>query len=233
VVRTELQKRLGGYRRELPHSGDLEMWLRLAAHASAGILSQYQAAHRLHGNNMQFFYYRDHLPDLEQRKAAFDFILESCSRVFPDIQLRHRRLLTPLAFEALAYVSGSFNDGDLEIARQLCAFTIDDGSSDSSGSILDSYQRQDSRVRVYHQGNREVVESLNRGWKAARGKYIARMDGDDIAIRDRLTWQVAFMEEHPEGKRRWRGCRVGRLGRQDPRNIFAPTQRPRDQVSAA
>jgi glycosyltransferase involved in cell wall biosynthesis len=33
VVRTELQKRLGGYRHELPHTGDMEMWLRFAAHA--------------------------------------------------------------------------------------------------------------------------------------------------------------------------------------------------------
>lgn len=38
VVRTELQKRVGGYRHELPHAGDLEMWLRLAAHASVGVL---------------------------------------------------------------------------------------------------------------------------------------------------------------------------------------------------
>ena len=42
VVRTELQKRLGGYRRELPHAGDMEMWLRFAAHASVGFVSSFQ-----------------------------------------------------------------------------------------------------------------------------------------------------------------------------------------------
>jgi hypothetical protein len=75
---------------------------------------------------------------------------------------------------------------------------IDDGSTDSSGAILESYQKKDPRVRVYHQENRGLVESLNRGCAMARGKYLARMDADDIAIKERLMLQVRFMEEHPE-----------------------------------
>jgi len=75
---------------------------------------------------------------------------------------------------------------------------IDDGSSDESGSILDYYQRSDPRVRVYHQENRGLIESLNRGCGLARGTYIARMDADDIAVRDRLMWQVRFMDTNPE-----------------------------------
>ena len=75
---------------------------------------------------------------------------------------------------------------------------IDDGSTDGTPSILDSYARRESRVRVYYQENRGVVESLNRGCGLARGRYIARMDGDDIAVRDRLMWQIEFMERHAE-----------------------------------
>ena len=75
---------------------------------------------------------------------------------------------------------------------------IDDGSTDNSGSILASYQRSDPRIRTYHQENRGLIHSLNRGCALAQGKYIARMDADDIAVRDRLTWQFTFMEEHPE-----------------------------------
>ena len=75
---------------------------------------------------------------------------------------------------------------------------IDDGSTDSSGAILDSYQEKDSRLRVLHQDNRGLIESLNRGCSIARGKYIARMDADDIAVRDRLLWQVEYLEKHPE-----------------------------------
>src|SRR5258708_30639237 len=51
VVRTELQKRVGGYRRELPHSGDMEMWLRLAPHASVGVLGGCQAVYPRHAGH--------------------------------------------------------------------------------------------------------------------------------------------------------------------------------------
>jgi len=75
---------------------------------------------------------------------------------------------------------------------------IDDGSIDKSGSMLDAYQGADPRVRVYHQENKGLVDALNRGCGLARGKYIARMDADDIAVADRLSWQVDFMERHSE-----------------------------------
>jgi len=82
--------------------------------------------------------------------------------------------------------------------REFEFIVIDDGSTDSTASMLDSYQRRDSRVRVFHQENRGLVESLNRGCGLSGGRYIARMDADDIALKDRLMWQVEFMEKHPE-----------------------------------
>lgn len=82
--------------------------------------------------------------------------------------------------------------------RDLEFIIINDGSTDLSASILDSYSRADPRVRVYHQKNRGLIETLNCGCKLSRGKYIARMDADDIAVRDRLMWQLEFMEMHPD-----------------------------------
>ena len=75
---------------------------------------------------------------------------------------------------------------------------IDDGSTDGSASMLDSYQRSEPRMRVFHQENRGLIDSLNYSCGLTRGKYIARMDADDIAVKDRLMWQVDFMEKHPE-----------------------------------
>ena len=74
---------------------------------------------------------------------------------------------------------------------------IDDGSTDGSARILEGYARRDPRVQVCQQDNQGLVCSLNRGCGLARGKYIARMDADDISVRDRLLWQVDFMEQHP------------------------------------
>ena len=57
VVRTSLQKRVGGYDARLPHVGDLEMWIRLAANADVGYLRGVdQAYYRRHGQNMSVAY---------------------------------------------------------------------------------------------------------------------------------------------------------------------------------
>lgn len=75
---------------------------------------------------------------------------------------------------------------------------VDDGSTDGSASLLEFYKNNDPRVRVYSHENRGLVESLNIGCGLARGKYIARMDADDIALRDRLALQVNVLEKHHE-----------------------------------
>jgi hypothetical protein len=88
---------------------------------------------------------------------------------------------------------------DSILRQSFCDFEfiiIDDGSTDESGSILDHYQTRDPRVRVYHQENKGLIESLNRGCGLARGKYIARIDADDIALDDRLMRQIERMEKH-------------------------------------
>jgi glycosyltransferase involved in cell wall biosynthesis len=74
---------------------------------------------------------------------------------------------------------------------------INDGSTDRSEEILERYRKTDSRIRLFHQDNMGIVASLNRGIATATGKYIARMDGDDISLSERLARQVAFMEVHP------------------------------------
>ncbi len=74
---------------------------------------------------------------------------------------------------------------------------IDDGSTDASREIIARYK--DKRIRaVYNQKNLGLARSLNKGIGLAEGKYIARMDADDISLPNRLEKQVTFMEEHPE-----------------------------------
>ncbi len=75
---------------------------------------------------------------------------------------------------------------------------IDDGSTDSTAKILSDYARLDSRVHVFPQKNKGRAESLNRGIQLASGHYIARMDADDVAMPNRLQYQVDFLEHHPD-----------------------------------
>ena len=74
---------------------------------------------------------------------------------------------------------------------------INDGSTDNSGEILKKYEHADARIRIIEQPNKGIAEALNRGLQLARGKYIARMDSDDICLPNRFTRQVDFMERHP------------------------------------
>lgn len=123
VVRTELQKRLGGYRAELPHSGDMEMWLRLAAHGDVGVLDEYQAVYRLHAANMSTHYYASqYLPDLRQRKAAADCFLATCGDTLPEAGAMYMRLIELLAQETVGFASSAFNAGELELSRQISEF---------------------------------------------------------------------------------------------------------------
>lgn len=73
---------------------------------------------------------------------------------------------------------------------------INDGSIDGTEAILRRYEGADSRLRVYHQENRGIANSLNRGIELCRGEYIARMDADDISLPSRFEKQVSFMEKH-------------------------------------
>ena len=75
---------------------------------------------------------------------------------------------------------------------------INDGSTDDTEKIVKRLQKEDSRIRLVSQKNQGLVASLNRGLKMAKGKYIARIDGDDEWLPHKLTTQVAALESDDE-----------------------------------
>lgn len=68
---------------------------------------------------------------------------------------------------------------------------VDDGSTDSTASLLEQYARKDLRVRVIRQANEGLTAALIRGCDAARGVFIARQDADDMSLPGRLFKQAA------------------------------------------
>ncbi|WP_367129877.1 glycosyltransferase [Saccharothrix sp. HUAS TT1] len=89
VVRTSVQQRVGGYRPDLPHAGDLEMWMRIAAVSDIGYVRGKPAAYyRVHQQSMMRTRFSSLFADLEQRQAVFDrFFAEH-----PDLPPRLRAL---------------------------------------------------------------------------------------------------------------------------------------------
>ena len=77
---------------------------------------------------------------------------------------------------------------------------ICDNPENKSGiALLKEYASKDGRIRILHNDhNLGLIKSLNRGLDVANGKYIARMDADDISRQNRFEIQYKYMEEHPE-----------------------------------
>jgi len=76
-------------------------------------------------------------------------------------------------------------------------FIFNDASTDQSEFIIKNFK--DQRIRFFtSKDNRGYVYHLNEGIRMARGKYIARMDADDVSEKERLEKQVQFMDDNPE-----------------------------------
>jgi glycosyltransferase involved in cell wall biosynthesis len=71
---------------------------------------------------------------------------------------------------------------------------INDGSTDDSETVVRSFT--DPRIRSFHQNNIGLTATLNNAIQLCRGKYIARMDQDDISEPHRIERQVHFLEEN-------------------------------------
>lgn len=73
------------------------------------------------------------------------------------------------------------------------------GSSDKATAIIHGYEQKDKRIRVIQNTERLGLSlSLNRGIDEAKGKYIARVDGDDPSYPERFEKQIAYLEAHAE-----------------------------------
>lgn len=127
VVRTSIQKRVGGYRAELPHAGDLEMWLRFAANGAVGMIDAVQAFTRVHGENMRFAYLANRMiGDYRQRCEAFRFFFASEWAAAPGIEkmsaLAYRRLAEEILWDAahaFEEESGEHVDNLARLAREI------------------------------------------------------------------------------------------------------------------
>ncbi|MBM3256553.1 MAG: glycosyltransferase [Candidatus Moranbacteria bacterium] len=83
--------------------------------------------------------------------------------------------------------------------KRLELIIVDDGSTDSSIKLIKKYAAKDPRVvYIYNKKDKGVVGASNLGIRRSKGKYIARMDSDDISLPKRLEKEVNFLENHPE-----------------------------------
>ena len=72
-----------------------------------------------------------------------------------------------------------------------------DGSTNDTGKQLQQFAEKDFRIRVVgYDTNKGLAHALNTCIQSAKGRYIARMDADDISLPERIQRQVEFLEQH-------------------------------------
>ncbi len=84
---------------------------------------------------------------------------------------------------------------ETDMGESLEVIAVNDGSKDGSMEILREYEAKDSRVRVINVENGGVSRARNRGIEAARGAYLAFVDGDDTAVSGFFREAVREMEQ--------------------------------------
>jgi glycosyltransferase involved in cell wall biosynthesis len=100
-------------------------------------------------------------------------------------------------FNSEKYVSEAINSILNQTYQNFEIIVIDDGSTD--GTALRIQEFDDKRIRYFkNQENLGITKTLNRYIDQCKGKYIARMDADDISLPKRLESQVKYLESNPE-----------------------------------
>lgn len=102
-------------------------------------------------------------------------------------------------YNAEKYVDSAVRSIINQTYKNLEIIVTDDCSTDGTFAILKKFATEDSRIKLYkNETNLKIVKTLNNMIQLANGKYIARMDADDISLPKRIEKQVEFLEENPD-----------------------------------
>lgn len=132
----------------------------------------------------------------------------------------HNPGITYLKAAVGSLINQTFDDWELII--------VDDGSDQNICSEIKRICNKDARIYyVRTNKNLGLAHALNEGIQRSRGRYIARMDDDDISAPERLREQINFLELHPEYG--WVGCEAdlfdetgiwGKAGRPEKPDVY-------------
>lgn len=115
----------------------------------------------------------------------------------------------------------TFNDQELII--------INDSSTDQTEKIIEKYAQKDKRISlINHRKNKKIAIASNTELKIAKGKYICFLDGDDMYLKNKLKFQVDYMEKHPEIDMLYGCAKI--IGGEKSKTIFLNNSRNLKQI---
>jgi glycosyltransferase involved in cell wall biosynthesis len=101
-------------------------------------------------------------------------------------------------YNCAAYLADAVRSILAQTFRDFEFLIVDDGSTDRSGPLLAEFAAADERIRLVSRPNTGITRALNEMIERSNGKYLARMDADDIAVPHRFARQVEYLDAHPE-----------------------------------
>jgi GT2 family glycosyltransferase len=120
VVRTAVQRQVGGYRTDFPHSGDFEMWMRLAAYGPLAYVPTVQAYYRRHSKNMNNSYQLE--ADRRECVKSCRYVAASVDKRFPEASGWLRVGMCRLGEEVYSAAGNAFDRGQMEEVRAWLRF---------------------------------------------------------------------------------------------------------------
>ena len=105
-------------------------------------------------------------------------------------------ILTPV-YKGEHFISSAIESVLAQTYQNFELLIVNDGSPDGSADEIRPYLA-DPRVRYFEQSNAGVAAARNCALAHATGKYVGFLDQDDLWLKDRLAWQVDFLEDHPD-----------------------------------
>lgn len=101
--------------------------------------------------------------------------------------------------EPTEFIKSSINSILCQTYSNLELIIVDDSTNKDTIKIIDNSAQSDKRITIIREKERMgFVKALNIGLKSSKGVYIARMDGDDISMPDRLEKEVKYLETHKD-----------------------------------
>lgn len=166
ILRRSLMDELGGYRPDMPHAADMDLWLRAAARAKVGrINGPVQAYYRIHGSNMHITGYGNTLADISARRHVFESLAAEGSKLLdsPRRLLRTaRRALAHEAVRASVLALDANTEESLRESRNLAIFAKDTDPQIEHSRLWRSYERR--QMSVASPLNRRVAALADR-WR--------------------------------------------------------------------
>jgi len=106
-------------------------------------------------------------------------------------------ILTP-AYNSAKFICQTLDSVLRQTFTDFEMIIVDDGSTDQTRAIVESYAARDARIRLITQPNAGIAAARNRAMGAARGRFFALLDSDDLWLPSYLSEQLAILAERPD-----------------------------------